>query len=148
MKTIESFGADETKAIGFALGAALPKGSVVALFGDLGAGKTAFTSGFVKGRGINAHVSSPTFALVNEYSSEGETVYHFDMYRITSWDDLYSTGFSDYLDAGQTLIIEWSENIENALPDDCVRVNIIKTAEETHRIIELTGCDDIEIACD
>ena len=100
-----------TENIGFELGSKLPLGSVIALFGDLGAGKTAFTRGFTKGMGIECDVSSPTFALVNEYRGKNKTLYHFDMYRINGWDDLYSTGYFDYLDTGASLIIEWSENI-------------------------------------
>ena len=144
---IETFGCEQTEKVGESLGAALPQGSVVALFGDLGAGKTAFTRGFVRGAGIDAHVSSPTFSLVNEYTTGKKSVCHFDMYRITSCDDLYSTGYFDYLDAGSTLIIEWSENIVNDLPDDCIKVNIIKSGDENHRILEISGCDGIEITC-
>ncbi len=144
---IETFSDKQTEKAGEALGAALPYGSVVALFGDLGAGKTAFTRGFVRGAGIESFVSSPTFALVNEYSGGGKTVYHFDMYRITSPDDLYSTGYFDYLDEGATLIIEWSENIVDDLPEDCIKVNIIKSGDENHRILEISGCEEIEIAC-
>ena len=118
--------ARETENIGFSLAKTVEVGSVVALFGELGAGKTAFVRGFARGMGINAEVTSPTFALVNEYRSGKKALCHFDMYRITGWDDLYSTGYFDYLDAGATLIIEWSENIEAILPQDCVRVTITK----------------------
>ena len=145
MIKIDSCSREQTEKTGYNLGACLPYGRVVALFGDLGAGKTAFTSGFVKGMGIGAFVSSPTFALVNDYSEGDKKVYHFDMYRISGWDDLYSTGYFDYLDEGATLIIEWSENIESVLPEDCVRVYINKTGDENCRIIEISGCDDIEI---
>lgn len=136
-----------TENIGFELGSKLPLGSVIALFGDLGAGKTAFTRGFTKGMGIECDVSSPTFALVNEYRGKNKTLYHFDMYRINGWDDLYSTGYFDYLDTGASLIIEWSENIENILPDDCVRIHINKTENADERFLEITGCDEIEITC-
>ena len=147
MKIINTTGSGQTEKAGECLGAALPYGSVVALFGDLGAGKTAFTRGFVRGAGIDAHVSSPTFSLVNEYTSGGKTVYHFDMYRISSPDDLYSTGFFDYLDEGATLVIEWSENIESDLPDDCIRITINKTGDENQRMLCISGCDEIEITC-
>ena len=134
----------ETEKIGEALGKIIKDGSVVAMFGDLGAGKTAFTRGFTRGMGINCDVSSPTFALVNEYRGDKRTLYHFDMYRISGWDDLYSTGYFDYLDAGGSLIIEWSENIEAILPDDCIRVTITKTENPDERNIEITGAEFLE----
>ncbi|MBE6770715.1 MAG: tRNA (adenosine(37)-N6)-threonylcarbamoyltransferase complex ATPase subunit type 1 TsaE [Ruminococcaceae bacterium] len=134
----------ETEKIGEMLGKTVKDGSVVAMFGDLGAGKTAFTRGFVRGMGIDCDVSSPTFALVNEYRGAKHTVYHFDMYRISGWDDLYSTGYFDYLDAGGCLIIEWSENIEAILPEDCIRVTITKTDDFNERNIEIIGVETIE----
>ncbi len=147
MTEIITKSSEQTEKTGESIGSQLPYGSVVALFGELGAGKTAFTRGFVRGAGVDAFVSSPTFALVNEYAGEKGKIYHFDMYRISSWDDLYSTGYYDYLDEGATLIIEWSENIENELPDDCVRVNILKTGDENQRTLQISGCDEIEITC-
>ena len=84
---------------------------VITLDGDLGAGKTAFTSGLVKGLGIKCDVSSPTFAICNEYRFDGKTLYHFDMYRVDGWDDLYSTAFFDYLETDAYIAVEWSENI-------------------------------------
>ncbi len=134
---------NQTENIGFRLGAFLPYGSVIALFGDLGAGKTAFTRGFAKGMGLECDVHSPTFALVNEYRSPEKTLCHFDMYRISGFDDLYSTGFFDYLDSGASLIIEWSENIENILPDNCIRVYIEKNPlKDDCRNIEIIGCEE------
>lgn len=94
--------------------------------------------------GIDAEVTSPTFALVNEYRSSKKALCHFDMYRITGWDDLYSTGYFDYLDAGATLIIEWSENIEAILPQDCVRVTITKCDDPDERQIEIIGAEILE----
>lgn len=102
------------------------KGTVIGFIGGLGMGKTAFTSGFVKGLGINADVSSPTFAICNEYIGNDCRAYHFDMYRIESWDDLYSTGFFDYIDSGAYILAEWSENVFGALPDDSVIIEIEK----------------------
>lgn len=131
----------ETENIAFELAQKLPYGSVIAMFGDLGAGKTAFTRGFARGMGIGCDVSSPTFALVNEYRGNGKTLYHFDMYRISGWDDLYSTGFFDYLDEGASLIIEWSENIEAVLPENHIRVTINKTNNINERIIEIIGAE-------
>lgn len=138
----------ETEKAGFALGNTVKDGSVIAMFGDLGAGKTAFTRGFARGMGIDCDVSSPTFALVNEYRGEKRTLYHFDMYRISGWDDLYSTGYFDYLDAGGCLIIEWSENIEAILPEDCIRVTITKCEDFNERNIEIIGAEILEdIGC-
>ncbi len=134
----------ETEKVGFKLGASVKPNTVIAMFGDLGAGKTAFTRGFTKGMGIECDVSSPTFALVNEYRGSGKTVYHFDMYRISGWDDLYSTGYFDYLDTGACLIIEWSENIEAVLPENCVKVTINKTDNYDQRRITITGDDSVE----
>lgn len=107
----------------------LKKGTVIAYLGDLGAGKTAFTSGLAKGLGIKADVSSPTFAICNEYHGGDKTLYHFDMYRIDGWDDLYSTAFFDYLETDAYIAVEWSENIYGALPDDAVMVEIIKLSD-------------------
>lgn len=113
------------------------KGTVIGFLGGLGMGKTAFTSGFVKGLGIDAEVSSPTFAICNEYIGDNDKVYHFDMYRIDSWDDLYSTGFFDYLETDAYIIAEWSENIFGALPDDAVIIEIEKLGEnERHFVIK------------
>ncbi len=140
-----SHSAAETEEFGRRLGNALPEGSVIALFGDLGAGKTCFTRGFASGMGIACDVYSPTFALVNEYRDGYKTLYHFDMYRISGFEDLYSTGYFDYLDSGASLIIEWSENIESVLPDDCIRITISKSeSDESERILEIIGCDDLE----
>lgn len=130
----------DTFEIGVKLGQKLRKGSVVAFFGPMGMGKTAFTHGLAAGMGIDEKiVSSPTFALVHEYKGKDNTLYHFDMYRISSWDDLYSTGYFDYLDCGETLAVEWSENIENALPDDCIRIIFSRGENENDRIIEIIG---------
>jgi tRNA threonylcarbamoyladenosine biosynthesis protein TsaE len=144
MVTVKSMSPAQTELVAFNLAKMLPYGKVIAMFGDLGAGKTAFTRGFAKGMDIDSDVSSPTFALVNEYRGYGKTLYHFDMYRISGWDDLYSTGYFDYLDEGATLIIEWSENIEAVLPNDCVRVTINKTEDNNERIIEISGVEDFE----
>jgi tRNA threonylcarbamoyladenosine biosynthesis protein TsaE len=128
----------ETEALGEKLAERLKPGAVVALYGGMGAGKTALTRGIARGLGIAEGVSSPTFALVHEY--EGRLpVYHFDMYRVESWDDLYSTGFFDYLDAGGIMIVEWSENIENAIPDGAIRVTLRPGKSETERMISLDG---------
>lgn len=122
----------------------LPKGSVIGFLGGLGMGKTAFTTGFVMGLGIDAQVSSPTFAICNEYIGENVRVHHFDMYRVESWDDLYSTGYFDYLDDGSYILAEWSENVFGALPDDAVIVEIEKFGENSRKFIIKQKSDYIE----
>ena len=128
----------DTEAIAERLGKTVKSGTVIAYFGGLGMGKTAFTRGLARGMGINADVASPTFAIVNDYGGNPPLV-HFDMYKVESWDDLYSSGFFDYLDMGSVLAVEWSENIENALPDDAVRVTIRQGTDENERIITVEG---------
>ena len=123
----------ETEAFGRHLAAELHSGSVVALFGGMGMGKTALVRGLAAGLGLRAEVSSPTFALVHDYGGQPPLV-HFDMYRVNSWEDLYSTGFFDYLDAGAILAVEWSENIENALPSDAIRLRLSRVDEHTRQI--------------
>lgn len=129
MKTFVSNSYEQTLQKAAELAKTLPKGCIIGFVGGLGMGKTAFTTGFVKGLGINAEVSSPTFAICNEYISDRCRVYHFDMYRVESWDDLYSTGFFDYLDTDAYIVAEWSENIFGALPDDAVIIEIKRLAE-------------------
>ena len=130
----------ETIELGKRLALKLRSGDVVAYFGPMGMGKTAFTHGLATGLGIDEKtVSSPTFALVHEYRGSGKTLYHFDMYRISGWDDLYSTGFFDYLDMGGILAVEWSENIENALPENAVKIYFSQGENENDRIIEIDG---------
>ncbi len=132
---------EETEALGARLGAQLRGPVVVAFFGGLGMGKTAFTRGIAKGMGIDADVSSPTFALVHEYHGDTSTLYHFDMYRVESWDDLYATGFFDFYETGGVLAVEWSEQIENALPDNTVRVEIARGDNENQRIITIRNAE-------
>lgn len=127
-----------TEEIGEKIAAQLKGGEVIALFGGMGMGKTAFTRGLARGLGIEGGVSSPTFALVHEYHGR-LTVYHFDMYRVTGWDDLYSTGFFDYLDTGAVLVIEWSENIESALPSNSIRIEIELGTNENERVFHVEG---------
>lgn len=129
--------AEETEQLGERIASKLKGMEVIALFGGLGMGKTAFTRGLARGLGADDVVSSPTFALVNEYSGR-VPVYHFDMYRVTSWEDLYSTGFFDYLDTG-VLVIEWSENIEGALPENALRITISRGESDNQRIFDIEG---------
>ncbi len=131
--TFETSSVQETEALGARLAKALDRGGVVAMFGGLGMGKTAFVRGMAVGRGIDAEVSSPTFALVQDYGGTPPLV-HFDMYRIDTWDDLYATGFFDYIDMGAILAVEWSEQIENALPEDAVRVTFERLSDNERRI--------------
>lgn len=114
----------ETIALGEKLAKRCRKGEVVAFFGGLGMGKTVFIKGLAKGLGISADVTSPTFSLINEYRGEENTLCHFDMYRINTWEDLYSTGYFDFLETDAVLAVEWSENIVNALPEGCIYVVI------------------------
>ncbi len=125
--------AAETEALGAAVGRALTGGAVLALFGGLGMGKTAFVRGLAAGRGLEAEVSSPTFALVHEYGGQPPLV-HFDMYRVTGWDDLYSTGFFDYIDAGCILAVEWSEHVEGALPEEALRFRFARREDGAREI--------------
>ena len=141
MIRIISDSAAETERIGERLAAKLNGDEVIALFGGLGMGKTAFTRGLARGLGVDDGVSSPTFALVNEYRGK-IPIYHFDMYRVQSWDDLYSTGFFAYIDNG-VLVIEWSENIEGALPDNALRVTISRGEHDEQRNFEIEGVDDL-----
>ncbi len=115
-----------------------PKGAVIGFIGGLGMGKTAFTTGFVKGLGIDANVSSPTFAICNDYIGENNRVYHFDMYRVEGWDDLYSTGYFDYLDTDAYILAEWSENVFGALPDDAIIIQIERLGENDRRFKFMT----------
>ena len=135
---VESRSPAQTELIGEKLAAQLSGGEVIALYGGLGMGKTNFVRGLARGLGVEEGVSSPTFALVNEYHGR-LTLYHFDMYRVTTWEDLYSTGFFDYLECGGVLVIEWSENIENALPENAVRIAISRGAAEDERVFQIDG---------
>jgi tRNA threonylcarbamoyladenosine biosynthesis protein TsaE len=130
----------ETEALGERLAFKLKGGDVVALFGGMGMGKTALTRGIARGLGVAEGVSSPTFALVHEYDGR-LPVYHFDMYRVTGWEDLYSTGFFDYLESGGVLVVEWSENIENALPENAVRITLAPGDSENQREISVEGLE-------
>lgn len=121
----------------------LKKGTVIGFIGGLGMGKTAFTTGFVKGLGIDADVSSPTFAICNDYIGDNNRVYHFDMYRVESWDDLYSTGFFDYLDTDAFIVAEWSENVFGALPDDAVIIEISKVNDNL-RLFKIYNKSEVE----
>ena len=125
----------DTEKIGEMLGQKITGGRVVACRGGLGMGKTCFTRGLAKGLGCTEQVTSPTFALINEYLSGRIPLYHFDMYRISSWEDLYSTSFFEYIDEGGVLACEWSENIENALPENTIFVEFTRISDTEREII-------------
>lgn len=135
MFEIVSSSPEETEIIGINFSKTLKGNEVVALFGGLGAGKTSFVSGIAKGLSLSDEISSPTFSLVNEYTSGKFPIYHFDMYRVTNWENLYSTGFFDYLDSG-VLIIEWSENISEFLPDNAIKIFINRCEEDNKRVFK------------
>ncbi|MBM6871069.1 tRNA (adenosine(37)-N6)-threonylcarbamoyltransferase complex ATPase subunit type 1 TsaE [Pseudoflavonifractor phocaeensis] len=130
---------EETEAIGARLAAGLSAGTVVAFTGDLGAGKTAFVRGMARGLGIAQRVTSPTFTIVNEYEGGRLPLFHFDMYRLGSADELYDIGWEDYLARGGVCAVEWSENIEEALEENTVRVDLRRGDGEDTRIIRITG---------
>ena len=123
----------ETEAVGAALGNILQPGTVIAYRGDLGAGKTAFTRGLAKGLGCTDMVTSPTYTIVNEYLNGRMPLFHFDMYRLGSSDDLWDIGWEDYLERGGVCAVEWSERVEDAL-EDAINITIEKTGEESRRI--------------
>ena len=129
----------ETEAVGEALGKVLVPGTVIAYLGDLGAGKTAFTRGLARGLGATESVTSPTYTIVNEYLSGRMPLFHFDMYRLASSDDLFDIGWEDYLDRGGVCAVEWSENVREAM-ENAITVRIEKTGEDSRRII-IEGVD-------
>ena len=124
---------EETEAVGAALGKLLTPGAVIAYQGDLGAGKTAFTRGVACGLGAKESVTSPTYTIVNEYLSGKYPLFHFDMYRLASSDDLFDIGWEDYLDRGGVCAVEWSENVADAM-EAAIIVTIEKLGEDSRRI--------------
>ena len=147
MMQITTHSADETQALGQKLASRLAPGDVIAYFGDLGAGKTAFTRGLAQGLGITGPVTSPTYTIVNEYLSGRIPLFHFDMYRLSSSDELFDIGWEDYLSRGGVCAVEWSENVKDAL-QDAIRVTIEKDADEPDtRHITITGGPRFEDPC-
>lgn len=147
MMQITTHSADETQALGQKLASRLAPGDVIAYFGDLGAGKTAFTRGLAQGLGITDPVTSPTYTIVNEYLSGRIPLFHFDMYRLSSSDELFDIGWEDYLSRGGVCAVEWSENVEDAL-QDAIRITIEKDADEPDtRHITITGGPRFEDPC-
>ncbi len=138
---IQTTSPEQTEAVGRRLAAHLRPGDVIAYYGDLGAGKTAFTRGLAAGLGVTEQVTSPTYTIVNEYLSGRMPLFHFDMYRLGSADELFDIGWEDYLARGGICAVEWSENVEEAL-DGALRITIQKNpADENARTITIEGGD-------
>lgn len=126
----------ETEKLGEQLAELLTSGDVIAMTGDLGAGKTALTRGLARGLGYSGRVTSPTFTIVNEYHGGRLPLFHFDMYRLSSSDDLYDIGFDDYLSQGGVCAIEWANNVEDALPHGTIYIKLSRVSD-TERTIEI-----------
>lgn len=136
---------EKTEALGARLAAALSSRGIrrayIALDGEMGVGKTVFTRGFASALGISG-IKSPTYTLVNEHRSRsGASLYHFDLYRISGPDDLWSIGYDDYIEADGYSIVEWSERAGEDIPEDAIRVSITRGEGEDERIIEISGID-------
>ena len=125
---------EETEAVGAALAKRLSPGTVIAYRGDLGAGKTVFTRGLARGLGVTETVTSPTYTIVNEYLGGRMPLFHFDMYRLGSADELFDIGWEDYLDRGGVCAVEWSENVWEALEDPIV-ITVSRLGEDTRKIV-------------
>lgn len=135
---LHSVDRQETEALGQRLAQLLSPGTVLAFFGDLGAGKTALIQGIAAGLGVREPVTSPTFTIVNEYHSGRLPLFHFDLYRLGGEDDLYEIGWEDYLNRGGVCAVEWSERAPD-LFTDCIRIFIAKGEGEQDRIITIQG---------
>ena len=133
---------EETETVGEALGKVLPAGTVIAYRGDLGAGKTAFTRGLARGLGYQEAVTSPIYTIVNEYLGGRLPLFHFDMYRLPSAEDLWDIGWEDYRDGGGVCAVEWSENVAEAMEQAVVVT--IRRLDEDSRCITLEGGDFLE----
>ena len=141
MQTITNAGSpSETRKLGEELGRDLKPGSVVALLGDLGAGKTTFVQGLARGLNISEIVTSPTFVIVNEYKipDKKSSLYHIDLYRTDDISQISDLGFQDIFNTDSIVVIEWAEKAQNLLPDGCIKVNF-KVISETERQIEIVG---------
>ena len=140
--TFTTHSAAETEALGERLAARLTGGEVIAYTGDLGAGKTAFTRGLARGLGITDRVTSPTFTIVNEYEGGRMPLFHYDMYRLSSSDELYDIGWEDYLARGGVCAVEWSEIVSDALEEnELIRVDIKNECGNDDRTITVTGVE-------
>ena len=132
---------EETEALGAQLAERLKPGAVIAFTGDLGAGKTAFTRGLARGLGVSGRVTSPTFTIVNEYEGGRLPLFHFDMYRLASSEELFDIGWEDYLARGGVCAVEWSENVADALEDGAILVGICRGELDNRRIITVEGVE-------
>ena len=130
---------EETEELGRRLAGRLGPGDVVAFTGDLGAGKTAFVRGLARGLGIPGRVTSPTFTIVNEYEGGRLPLFHFDLYRLSSSDELFDIGWEDYLARGGVCAVEWSEIVEDALEEGAIRVDLRRGTADGQRVISITG---------
>lgn len=130
---------EETEALGARLAEALEPGAVIAFTGDLGAGKTAFTRGIARGLGVQDRVTSPTFTIVNEYEGGRLPLFHFDMYRLGSSDELFDIGWEDYLARGGVCAVEWSENVSDVLEEGTISVDICRGESDSQRVITIEG---------
>ena len=131
---IQTHSPEETEAVGRKLAAQLQPGDVLAYYGDLGAGKTAFTRGLAAGLGVTEPVTSPTYTIVNEYLSGRLPLFHFDMYRLGSADELFDIGWEDYLRRGAVCAVEWSEKVEDAFFGDEIVLRIEKLGDSERKI--------------
>ena len=139
MREYRTCSVQETEQLASEFAKELKCGDVVAFTGGMGAGKTAFVRGLAKGLGVSGEVSSPTYAIVNEYRGD-PTLYHFDMYRVSSADDLFTTGYFDYLDQGDSILaVEWSENITESLPEETIFVDMVPLSEQERKIQIIGG---------
>lgn len=129
MRVFESYSYEDTHKIAGEIADALKGGEFIAMYGDLGAGKTAFVQGLAKALGINNHITSPTFTIVNEY--EGRLpLYHFDVYRIADPDEMYEIGYDEYIYSDGVCVVEWAELIEDLFPDKYYKITILKDEEK------------------
>ena len=140
MQTYITHSEAETEALGESFASKIADGTVIAMYGDLGAGKTAFVRGLARGMGLSCRVSSPTFTIVNEYEGERELI-HFDMYRLSGADELFDIGWEDYLNRGAVCAVEWSENVRDAFAGDEITVRIDKLGD-TRRRITIEGAEE------
>ncbi|MBQ4087983.1 MAG: tRNA (adenosine(37)-N6)-threonylcarbamoyltransferase complex ATPase subunit type 1 TsaE [Clostridia bacterium] len=134
MREYISAGADDTQRIAAEIAGTISPGAVLCLRGEMGAGKTVFTTGLCRALGVSDYVTSPTFTVVNEYDGDAFRVYHFDMYRIEEEDELLEIGFEEYVSAGGVCVIEWPQNVEGALPKHRTEITIEKCGENERKI--------------
>lgn len=137
MQIYESFSCEDTKKIAADIANTFCGGEFVAMYGDLGAGKTAFVQGVAKALGINSHITSPTFTIVNEYEGRLD-LYHFDVYRISDPDEMFEIGFDEYVNGGGVCIVEWAELIEDLFPDNYYKITILKDIDKGYDYRKIT----------